>query len=146
MDARIKRTSWMFRILILILSGLVAYDAWVYQTPLYYLLFAFVGALAGRLYRFAYKVKHDKETGKFTMDSNVLTIVLSLGLILFRFFYAEKVLESMHVRWVNDGIYLLLIGLNWSKLKVISQQVEDSAIELFRSRNTKNPNPGPEGP
>lgn len=34
-----KLTSWMLRIMILVLIGLVAYDAWMYKTPLYYIGF-----------------------------------------------------------------------------------------------------------
>ena len=143
-DARIRRTSWLLRILILLLSAQVAYDALVYKTPLYYLVFVLAGAFVGRSFMFAYKVDRDRESGKFTLTKNISGIVFSVLLILFRYLYAEEMLESMQVRWVNDGIYLFFIGLNWSKLQVIYRQVENRAIELFTrgTGDSKGPPPG----
>jgi H+/Cl- antiporter ClcA len=131
-DSRIKLTSWLLRIMILVLIGLVAYDAWVYKTPLYYMVFALLGALVGSLYSRIYSVKRNTEKGKFTLRSNYLSIVMTLFLIIFKVFLEKDVVQTLGIIRLDDAVYLYYIGLRWSKLRVIYNQIENEAIGLVR--------------
>ncbi|MGB5315775.1 MAG: hypothetical protein WBN56_07215 [Robiginitalea sp.] len=69
MDSRIKRLTWMLRILILVLPGFVVYDSIVLKTPLYYIAFLVGGRFAGTIYRKIYRVGHDSESDQFELNS-----------------------------------------------------------------------------
>lgn len=129
----------MLRIMILVLIGLVAYDAWVYKTPLYYMVFALLGALVGSIYSRIYSVRRNIEKGKFTLRSNYLSIIMSLLLIIFKVFLEKDVAQTMGIIRLDDAVYLYYIGLKWSKLRVIYNQIENAAIGLV-GKNLQIPN------
>jgi hypothetical protein len=117
--------------MILILTGFVVYDAIVLKTPLYYIGFLVAGRFAGTIYRRIYKVDHDAKSDQFELNTGIFNIVLTLLLITFRFAFAEDLLDYWKVKWINDGLYLFFIGLHWSKLHILYNQMEEMTFKYL---------------
>lgn len=142
-NSRIKRLTWMLRIMILILSGFVVYDAIVLKTPLYYIAFLVAGRFAGTIYGKIYRVGHDAQSDQFELNTGIFNIVLTVMLIVFRFAFAEHLLQYLKVRWINDGLYLFFIGLHWSKLQILYNQMEEMTFQYLikNQKSTGRTNP-----
>lgn len=137
-NARIRRLTWTLRILILILSGFVIYDAVVLKTPLYYIAFLLAGRIVGTVYRKIYRVGHDANSDQFELNTGVFNIILTILLIVFRYAFAEELLGDLRVQWINDGLYLFFIGLHWSKLHILYNQMEEMTFK-YLLKNQKTP-------
>lgn len=105
-DNKIKTLNIIFRVLIVFMSVVVFYDAFVYGTPLYYLLFFFGGALIGKIYLKIYSVKQNEGTGKFNLNSGILNILLTLILLSLRFIFGKQILDSFEFQYTSDALYL----------------------------------------
>ena len=138
-NSRIKRLTWMLRIMILVLTGFVIYDAIVLKTPLYYIAFLVAGRFAGTIYRKIYKVDHDSKSDQFELNTGVFNIALTVMLIVFRFTFAEQLLQYLKIQWINDGLYLFFIGLHWSKLHILYNQMEEMTFQyLLKNQNSQS--------
>ena len=124
-DNKIKTLNIILRVLIAFMSIVVLYDAFVYGTPLYYILFFFGGLIIGKLYLKIYSVKQNEETGKFNLNSGVLNIVLTLLLLSLRFIFGKQILDSFEFQYTSDALYLFFIGLYKSKWKAIIYHLEN---------------------
>jgi hypothetical protein len=122
-DVKLIRTNRFLRILILILGIIVIYDSFIHATLLYYVLFLFAGMIAGRIYDYIYSVENVSNNIK--IRSNRWNIILTLVLVVLRFFVGKPLLESVHVAWAYDAIYLFFIGLYHSKLRVLVSQIDN---------------------
>lgn len=135
----------MLRIMILILTGLVVYDAIVLKTPLYYIAFLVVGRFIGTIYRRIYKVDHDAKSDQFELNTGIFNVVLTILLIVFRFAFAEDILDHLKVEWINDGLYLFFIGLHWSKLHILYNQMEEMTFKyLLKNQKSRGHTNAPE--
>lgn len=135
----------MLRIMILILTGFVVYDAIVLKTPLYYIAFLLAGRLAGTIYRRIYKVDHDAKSDQFELNTGIFNVVLTILLIVFRFAFAEDFLDYLKVEWINDGLYLFFIGLHWSKLHILYNQMEEMTFKyLLKNQKPRGHTNAPE--
>ena len=137
-DKRIKRSNLIIRLAILLMALIVLYDSYIYRTPLYYLLFAWVGAIVGKLFFIFYKVQVNKENLELTLTKNRGSIVLLLLLIVVRFIIGRRVLESFHVIEISDALYLFFIGIYYTKWKVIINQIDRLYYQVLTKLNKKN--------
>ena len=108
---------------------IVLYDSYVHRTPLFYVLFYFVGLVVGRIYRYVTVVERVEETNELVLKTNRWDLVLTILLILFRFVYGLSFLESMHVVWASDALYLFFIGVYRSKWKGMVRQIDEIAYQ-----------------
>ena len=115
--------------------GIVLYDSYVFKTPLYYVIFAWVGAIVGKLYFFSHKVQVNKENLELTLTTNRVSIVLLLLLIVVRFIIGRRVLESFHVIEISDALYLFFIGIYYTKWKVIINQIDELYYQVLTDLN-----------
>ena len=136
-DNKIKALNIIFRFLIVFMSVIVLYDAFIYGTPLYYILFFFSGALIGKIYLKIYSVKQNEETGKFNLNSGILNIILTLVLISLRFIFGKQILDSLEFQYTSDALYLFFIGLYRSKWNAIVYHLENKLFSGFKN-NTSN--------
>lgn len=124
-DKKIKRTNRIIRISLLIIGLIVLYDAFMYNIPLYYILFSIGGLLIGKLYYLSHKVIVNQENLGLSLENNGLSIVFLIVLITIRFIIGEKLLEKFHVILVTDALNLFFMGIYYSKWKVIMQQIDN---------------------
>ena len=114
---------------------IVLYDSYVFRTPLYYVIFAWVGAIVGKLFFFSHKVQINKKNLELTLTTNRASIVLLLLLILVRFIIGRRVLESFHVIEISDALYLFFIGIYYTKWKVIIKQIDELYYQVLANLN-----------
>ena len=134
-DSRIKRSNLIIRLTILVMIAIVLYDSYVFRTPLYYIIFAWVGAIVGKLFFFSHKVQVNKENLELTLTTNRGSIVLLLLLIVVRFIIGRRVLESFHVIEISDALYLFFIGIYYTKWKVIIKQIDELYYQVLTNFN-----------
>ena len=134
-DNRIKRSDLIIRITMLVMIAIVLYDSYVFRTPLYYVIFAWVGAIVGKLFFFSHKVQVNKENLELTLTTNRGSIVLLLLLIVVRFIIGRRVLESFHVIEISDALYLFFIGIYYTKWKVIINQIDELYYQVLANLN-----------
>ena len=121
-------TRFTLRALILALGVTVIYDSFVHNTPLYYILFLILGRFSGNAYKLLFSIE-ETEDEKFQVRSNSWNIVVTLILFAFRHLVGKAILESIHVIWATDAIYLFFIGLYYTKWKVIIRGIDDIIYE-----------------
>jgi hypothetical protein len=121
-------TRFTLRALILALGVTVIYDSFVHNTPLYYILFLILGRFSGNAYKLLFSIE-ETEDEKFQVRSNSWNIVVTLILFAFRFLVGKAILESIHVIWATDAIYLFFIGLYYTKWKVIISGIDEIIYE-----------------
>lgn len=134
-DSRIKRSNLIIRLTILVMIVIVLYDSYVFRTPLYYVIFAWVGAIVGKLFFFSHKVQVNEENLELTLTTNRGSIVLLLLLIVVRFIIGRRVLESFHVIEISDALYLFFIGIYYTKWKVIINQIDELYYQVLANLN-----------
>ncbi len=66
-DKRIKRSTLIIQVAILVMILIVLYDAYVFRTPLYYVIFALVGAIVGNVFFFSHRVQVNEENLELTL-------------------------------------------------------------------------------
>jgi hypothetical protein len=130
-DSRIKRSDLIIRITMLVMIVIVLYDSYVFITPLYYIIFAWVGAIVGKLFFFSHKVQVNKENLELTLSKNRGSIVLLFLLIFVRFIIGRRLLESFHVIEISDALYLFFIGIYYTKWKVIIKQIDELYYQVL---------------
>ncbi|WP_019668111.1 hypothetical protein [Eudoraea adriatica] len=134
-DNRIKRSNLIIRITMLVMIVIVFYDSYVFRTPLYYVIFAWVGAIVGKLFFFSHKVQVNEENLELKLTTNRGSIVLLLLLIVVRFIIGRRVLESFHVIEISDALYLFFIGIYYTKWKVIINQIDELYYQVLANLN-----------
>ena len=121
----------MLRLIILVMAAIVLYDSFIHHTPLYYYLFFVAGLYIGKLLIKLSHVEHNKETNTLQLRSGWLSIILTLALLFVRFFAGKNLLESFHVIWATDALYLFFIGIYWAKWKGILRQIDELIFKNF---------------
>lgn len=133
-NARLRRMNRMLQALIYIMAGVVLYDSYVHNTPLYYILFYFAGLVVGRVYKRLMVVQHEVESQEFSLKVSKWDIVFTIALVLLRLVYGLGFLESMHIVWASDALYLFFIGIYRAKWKGIVNQIDEIVYELYTNR------------
>jgi hypothetical protein len=137
LDKKLKRLDVVLRYLILVMTGIVLYDSFIHDTPLRYVLFFIAGWYLGKLFTKLTHVERNKETNTFQLKSGWLNLVITFILLSLRFFAGKYLLESFHVIWATDALYLFFIGIYRAKWKGILQQIDDLIYENFTTSPRK---------
>lgn len=115
----------LFRFLMLFMLLIVLYDSFVHLTPLYYYLFFLAGLFFGKIFSVDMRVEQDEDNDTIHLLTGWIYIVLTISLLVFRYFAGQFVLESFQVVWATDAMYLFLIGIYRAKWKGILRQIDD---------------------
>lgn len=119
------------------MAVIVLYDSFMHHTPLFYVLFYFVGLVIGRIFRYVMVVERIEETNELVLKTSRWDLVLTILLVLFRFVYGIAFLESMHIVWVSDALYLFFIGIYRSKWKGLVSQIDEIVYIWAEKSNDK---------
>lgn len=109
----------------LLLALVVLYDSIEHGTPLYYIVFFWIGLFIGRVYVRLMRVELKSPSDEITLISNRWNLVFTIFLLLFRFFVARQFLEVANVVYASDAVYLFFIGLYRSKIKGLISQIDE---------------------
>ncbi|WKK65082.1 hypothetical protein [Lutimonas zeaxanthinifaciens] len=124
-ETKLKRKRYLLNGLMFLLAIVVLYDSIEHGTPLYYIVFFWVGLFIGRVYMRLMRVEHNSPSDEITLISNRWNLVFTIFLLLFRFFVARQFLEVAHVVYASDAVYLFFIGLYRSKIKGLIFQIDE---------------------
>ena len=117
--------NYIFRALVAFMAMIVLYDSFIHNTPLYYVCYYLLGLFVGKIISIADRVKHSDEDETFTVASSPFSIVITLILLSIRFVWGRQILDVAHVAWTTDALYLIFIGIYWSKWKSMVRQMDD---------------------
>ena len=124
-ETKLKRKRYLLNGLMFLLAMVVLYDSIEHGTPLYYIVFFWIGLFIGRVFVRLMRVEHESPSDEITLISNRWSLVLTVLLLLFRFFVARQFLEMAHVVYASDAVYLFFIGLYRSKIKGLIFQIDE---------------------
>ncbi len=124
-ETKLKRKRYLLNGLMFFLAIVVLYDSIEHGTPLYYIVFFWIGLFIGRVFVRLMRVEHESPSDEITLISNRWSLVLTVLLLLFRIFVARQFLEMAHVVYASDAVYLFFIGLYRSKIKGLIFQIDE---------------------
>jgi hypothetical protein len=137
-DKKIKITGRVYLMLVLFMFIIVVYDSFVHNLPFYYILFIPAGNLIGRFVALTQKVVIEKDKHSLSLRVNPAGIVITVILLLTRFFIGSIILEEFNVVWVTDGIYLLFIGIYYTRGKDMFRQIDEQVYGYIFGTTKKN--------
>lgn len=117
--------------LILFMFVVVIHDSFVHALPFYYVLFFIGGFFAGRFVATSDKFTVKEDLKQFTMKFNPAGLVITLLLLVIRFFAGKLILEEFRVIWAADALYLLFIGIYYARIKHMIWQFDEKVYEMF---------------
>jgi hypothetical protein len=137
-EKKIVIRHYMFEILIFLLFTIVLYDSFSHKTPFYYICFLLFGSLLGWFFSIVERVKHNSENGIFIIDSTPIAFIMTIFLILIRYVWGRSILEFANVVWTTDALYLIFIGIYWSRLKNTVRQIDETIYEWISKEETSS--------
>jgi len=103
----------------------VIHDSFVHELPFYYILFLIGGMVIGRFVAATQKFSVNEDVGIMTIEGNPVAIIVTLILLVIRFFAGKLILEEFNIVWVADALYLLFIGIYYSNIKRIIREIDE---------------------
>lgn len=123
-DSRLLFLNYWLLFLIYIMLIIVLYDSVIHNTPLYYAVFYIVGMLLGRAFSYTMSIENNHQ-GKLTLSSNIFYTLITFSLLLIRYILGKTMLEYINIVWTTDALYLLFIGIYYSKWKTIIRKIDN---------------------
>ncbi|MDX1314452.1 MAG: hypothetical protein R3356_03030 [Eudoraea sp.] len=139
MDRRLRWMNMTLLIIIAIKLAIVLYDAFVFKTPLYYIGFFIGGYMLGGIFRRTAIVQFNVESDSFELTTSIVYSILSLSLLILRYAFGKNLLEELHVVYASDAIYLFLIGMYYSKWRMLLKKI-DAVIYEFAEKKLDEKN------
>ena len=124
-NRKIKRLNQFLLLTMYLMACVVLYDSFIHRTPLFYVLFYFAGLVAGRIFSHVMVVERVDETNEIMLKTSRWDLVLTILLVLIRFVFGVAFLDSLHVVWASDALYLFFIGIYRSKWKGVVRQIDE---------------------
>ncbi len=122
---KIKIIHWINAGLVFFMFIVVIRDSFVHELPFYYILFLIVGLLIGRLLASTQKFSVNEVEQILTIERNPVAIAITLILLAIRFLAGKLILEEFNIVWAADALYLLFIGIYYSKIKNIIHEIDE---------------------
>lgn len=124
-DRKIKIFTWINSSMLLFMFVIVLHDSFVHNLPFYYILYMLGGLGIGWIVSSFQKVSVKEGEELLTLETSPISIIISFLLLGFRHFAGRIILEQFNVVWIVDAIYLIFIGIYYSRLKNIINQIDE---------------------
>ena len=124
-DRKIKTTGRALVLFMLIMFAIVIRDSFKHDLPFYYILYLIGGVFIGRYVALTQKVLIDEHAEILTLKVKPIGLFITVLLLSFRYFAGQYILEEFNVVWAADAIYLLFIGIYFSKIKSLVKQIDE---------------------
>ena len=125
MSRKVRIIRWINLGMILFMFVVVIHDSFVHELPFYYILFLIGGLVIGRFVAATQKFSVNEDVGIMTIEGNPVAIIVTLILLVIRFFAGKLILEEFNIVWVADALYLLFIGIYYSNIKRIIREIDE---------------------
>lgn len=137
-DKHLKRSNLVIRIAVLIMVLTVLYDSFMFNIPLYYILFLAAGMLIGRIFFFSHHVEFDQNKVQLKLRTNKWALFFLVLLLIGRFIVGPSVLNTLHFVRPSDAILLFFIGIYRIKWQVIVKQIDEIFYRFLQNLNQTN--------
>ena len=124
-DKKIKIFRWINSSMLLFMFVIVLHDSFVHNLPFYYILYMLGGLGIGWIVSSFQKVSVKEGEELLTLETSPISTIISILLFGFRHFAGRIILEQFNVVWIADAIYLIFIGIYYSRLKNIINQIDE---------------------
>ena len=124
-DRKIKIFRWINSSMLLFMFVIVLHDSFVHNLPFYYILYMLGGLGIGWIVSSFQKVSVKEGEELLTLETSPISTIITILLLVFRHFAGRIILEQFNVVWIADAIYLIFIGIYYSRLKNIINQIDE---------------------
>ncbi|MFK5856050.1 MAG: hypothetical protein QM503_07965 [Bacteroidota bacterium] len=132
---KVKVIRWINIWLIVFMFAVVIHDSFVHELPFYYILFLIGGLVIGRFVAATQKFSVNEDAEILTIEGSPLAIIITLILLVIRFFAGKLILEEFNIVWVADALYLLFIGIYYANIKRIIREIDERVYsKLFENK------------
>lgn len=134
-DKKLKITGRAYFALIIFMFVIVIHDSYVHDLPFYYILYIIGGLIVGRFVSITQKVMISEDKNTLTLKVKPIGMVITILLLVLRFFAGRIILEEYNVVWAMDGVYLFFIGIYFAKMKNMFKQIDEQVYDyLFEKK------------
>ena len=127
----IRITGRVYGLLILAMFGVVIFDSFKHTLPFYYILYSLLGYTVGYIIFLKQKVVISSNQESLNLDVKIGGKIITIGLLVLRFFAGEIILEKYNVVWATDALYLIFIGVYLAKIRNIFKQIDEQLYSFF---------------
>ena len=128
---KVKLLRWINIGLILLMFIVVIHDSFIHDLPFYYVLYFIGGFVVGKLIASSDKLTVKEDVKQLTLEFNPLGIVVTVLLLVIRFFAGKLILEEFEVLWAVDALYLIFIGIYYARIKHLVRQFDEKVYIKF---------------
>lgn len=130
-DKKIKISGRIYIFLVLLMFGIVIHDSFIHNLPFYYILYTLVGSVVGHLVGLTQKVILSEDKKTLSLKVKPIGMILTILLLIVRYFTGKIILEEFNVIWATDAVYLFFIGIYFSKVKSMLKQIDEHVYKYF---------------
>lgn len=130
-DRKIKISGIIYLSLVLVMLIIVIIDSFQHELPFYYILFFIAGLVIGKLISMTQKVVMVDDSQILSLKVKPIGMIITLLLLIFRFFAGKFILEGFNVVWATHAIYLLFIGIYFAKEQAVLKQIDEHIYTYF---------------
>ena len=130
-DKKIRVTGRIYAMLILMMIGIVVFDSFKHTLPFYYILYGIAGYIAGHFIWLSQRIVLAEEKQILSLEVNSIGKVITVVLLIIRYFAGKIILEQFNIIWITDALYLIFIGVYLAKIKSIFRQIDELLYAYF---------------
>lgn len=136
-DKKIKTSGRIYMLLVLLMFIIVIVDSFEHDLPFYYILYGFAGIIIGRFVAMTQDIILLEDKTTLSLKVRPIGLVITFLLLIVRYFAGQLIMEQFNVIWATDAVYLLFIGIYFSKVKTMLKQVDENIYTyLFEYHKT----------
>ena len=126
----------IYLLIFLILFGIVLYDSFYHDLPFHYVMYIFFGLFISRLLVKTQKAERSLIDNKFTVQYNLLSLMVILVVIVLRIYVFPKVLSQFNVIFISDAVLIIMMGWFLGRIKLLSEQIESEVFLNYIKNKT----------
>jgi len=119
LDYKVKGIIIALILIEAIMIGIVMYDAFAHDVPLYYILYTIPGLLLSLFFKKLENVHRDSKSEKITKSMDIVGFILILGILFIRQVLLLEILQTEHVIFALDAVLIATIAMYTCRIAYI---------------------------
>ena len=111
---------------------LIIKDFLEYKIPVYYSLFVFLGFAISLVFRKDKTIKWDKKTEQVVKNTEIMTIILIVSIVLVRKFLLPDIFEYLHLAHISTITLIITLWFFSGKLYFMWDKLKDIFCEVCK--------------
>ena len=120
----------IFLLVNIVLLLLIIKDFLEYKIPVYYGLFVFLWLAISLIFRKDKTIKWDKKTEKVVKNTEIMTIILIVSIVLIRKFLLPDIFEYLHLAHISTITLIITLWFFSGKLYFMWDKLKDIFCEV----------------